>query len=53
MLCVGVADKRYTRPRRLTEEEANIPEQLVPIRLEFDVDPHYKMRDTFVWNVNG
>ncbi len=29
-----------------------MPEQLVPIRLEFDVDAH-KMRDTFVWNLNG
>jgi SWI/SNF-related matrix-associated actin-dependent regulator of chromatin subfamily B protein 1 len=28
------------------------PEQLVPIRLEFDVE-HHKMRDTFVWNLNG
>ena len=24
----------------------------MPIRLEFDVD-HHKMRDTFVWNLNG
>ncbi|KAF5337631.1 hypothetical protein D9757_014620 [Collybiopsis confluens] len=29
----------------------NRPEQLVPIRLEFDVD-HHKYRDTFVWNLN-
>lgn len=28
------------------------PELLVPIRLEFDVEPH-KMRDTFIWNLNG
>ncbi|OBZ66973.1 hypothetical protein A0H81_13301 [Grifola frondosa] len=32
-------------------EDANRPEQLVPIRLEFDVE-HHKMRDTFVWNLN-
>ena len=24
----------------------------MPIRLEFDVE-HHKMRDTFVWNLNG
>jgi len=40
------------RPRRLEKEDANRPERLVPIRLEFDVD-HYRMRDTFVWNLNG
>jgi SWI/SNF-related matrix-associated actin-dependent regulator of chromatin subfamily B protein 1 len=40
------------RPRRLEAEEANRSEQLVPIRLEFDVE-HHKMRDTFVWNLNG
>ncbi|OCH92769.1 SNF5-domain-containing protein [Obba rivulosa] len=38
-------------PRRLPPEEADRPEQLVPIRLEFDVE-HHKMRDTFVWNLN-
>lgn len=40
------------RPRKLEAEEAERPEQLVPIRLEFDVE-HHKMRDTFVWNLNG
>ncbi|RPD76210.1 SNF5-domain-containing protein [Lentinus tigrinus ALCF2SS1-7] len=38
-------------PRRLSDEDAQRPEQLVPIRLEFDVE-HHKMRDTFVWNLN-
>ncbi|TFK53091.1 SNF5-domain-containing protein [Heliocybe sulcata] len=38
-------------PRKIAEEDANRVEQLVPIRLEFDVD-HHKMRDTFVWNLN-
>ncbi|KAI0822438.1 hypothetical protein BC628DRAFT_1417718 [Trametes gibbosa] len=38
-------------PRRVPDEDANRPEQLVPIRLEFDVE-HHKMRDTFVWNLN-
>jgi SWI/SNF-related matrix-associated actin-dependent regulator of chromatin subfamily B protein 1 len=38
-------------PRRLQPKEANRPERLVPIRLEFDAD-HHKMRDTFVWNLN-
>ena len=40
------------RPRRISDEDAQRPEQLVPIRLEFDVE-HHKMRDTFVWNLNG
>ncbi|KAM5536841.1 hypothetical protein V8D89_009559 [Ganoderma adspersum] len=38
-------------PRRIPDEDAQRPEQLVPIRLEFDVE-HHKMRDTFVWNLN-
>lgn len=38
-------------PQRLNPEDVNKPEQLVPIRLEFDVE-HHKMRDTFVWNLN-
>jgi SWI/SNF-related matrix-associated actin-dependent regulator of chromatin subfamily B protein 1 len=41
-----------SRPRKLDPEDANRPEQLVPIRLEFDVE-HHKMRDSFVWNLNG
>ena len=40
------------RPRKLPPELADRPEQLVPIRLEFDVE-HHKMRETFVWNLNG
>lgn len=42
----------FVRPRRLSKEDASRAEQLVPIRLEFDVD-HNRMRDTFVWNLNG
>ncbi|PCH37509.1 SNF5-domain-containing protein [Wolfiporia cocos MD-104 SS10] len=41
----------FKPPRRLSLESAARPEQLVPIRLEFDVE-HHKMRDTFVWNLN-
>lgn len=40
------------RPRKLGEEEADKPEVLVPIRLEFEVE-HHKMRDSFIWNLNG
>jgi len=40
------------RPSHIRPDVANRPEQLVPIRLEFDVE-HHKMRDTFVWNLNG
>lgn len=38
-------------PRRLPPEQADVPERLVPIRIEFDVE-HHKMRDTFIWNLN-
>ncbi|KAI0926467.1 hypothetical protein AcV7_005399 [Taiwanofungus camphoratus] len=41
----------FKLPRKVAPEDANRPEQLVPIRLEFDVE-HHKMRDTFVWNLN-
>ncbi|KAF5392743.1 hypothetical protein D9757_000812 [Collybiopsis confluens] len=47
----GIKREGFKIPRRLNLEEANRPEQLVPIRLEFDVD-HHKYRDTFVWNLN-
>ncbi|KAJ4489990.1 hypothetical protein J3R30DRAFT_3653479 [Lentinula aciculospora] len=47
----GMKREGFKIPRRLGTEEANRPEQLVPIRLEFDVD-HHKYRDTFVWNLN-
>ncbi|KAJ3556979.1 hypothetical protein NP233_g11849 [Leucocoprinus birnbaumii] len=52
---VGVL--RWKRPREgfdakeIGVEEVDRPEQLVPIQLEFDVE-HYKMRDTFVLNLN-
>ncbi|KAJ7782721.1 hypothetical protein B0H16DRAFT_1709569 [Mycena metata] len=39
-------------PRKLDPEDANRPEELVPIRLEFDVE-HHKIRDTFVWDMNA
>ncbi|GLB39897.1 putative SNF5-domain-containing protein [Lyophyllum shimeji] len=47
----GVRREGLRLPRKLDEEDVNRPEQLVPIRLEFDVE-HHKMRDTFVWNLN-
>lgn len=43
----------FIRPRKIDAWRADLPEQLVPIRLEFDVEQHHKMRDTFVWNLNG
>ncbi|KAJ7792682.1 hypothetical protein B0H14DRAFT_3498997, partial [Mycena olivaceomarginata] len=42
---------RRSMPRKIDPEDANRSEQLVPIRLEFDVE-HHKMRDAFVWNLN-
>lgn len=47
----GVRREGLRLPRTLAPAEANRPEQLIPIRLEFDVE-HHKMRDTFVWNLN-
>ena len=41
-----------SRPRKIPLEDANRPELLVPIRLELDIE-HHKLRDTFVWNLNG
>jgi SWI/SNF-related matrix-associated actin-dependent regulator of chromatin subfamily B protein 1 len=46
------ADAATSRPSKIPKEEADKPEVLVPIRLEFDVE-HHKMRDTFTWNLNG
>ena len=40
------------RPTRVRKEDVDKPELLVPIRLELDVE-HHKLRDTFVWNMNG
>ena len=37
---------------RLKTADAERGEQLVPIRLEFDVE-HHRYRDTFIWNLNG
>ncbi|PFH53423.1 hypothetical protein AMATHDRAFT_1089 [Amanita thiersii Skay4041] len=47
----GVRREGLKLPQKLSPEEACKPEQLVPIRLEFDVE-HHKMRDTFIWNLN-
>ncbi|KAF8639180.1 hypothetical protein AX17_001667 [Amanita inopinata Kibby_2008] len=47
----GARREGFKLPQRLNPEDVNKPEQLVPIRLEFDVE-HHKMRDTFVWNLN-
>ena len=33
-------------------EAATLPEVLVPIRLDIDIDGQ-KLRDTFTWNKNG
>lgn len=41
-----------SRPRKIPLEDANRPELLVPVRLELDIE-HHKLRDTFVWNLNG
>jgi len=40
------------RPGKVDPEEAKREEVLVPIRLEFDVE-HHRMREAFVWNLNG
>jgi hypothetical protein len=48
----GVRREGVRVPRRLDKEIAERREVLVPVRLEFDVE-HQRMRDTFVWNLNG
>ena len=40
------------RPGKVDPEEAKREEILVPIRLEFEVE-HHRMREAFVWNLNG
>jgi len=40
------------RPGKVDPEEAKREEVLVPIRLEFEVE-HHRMREAFVWNLNG
>ena len=40
------------RPGKVDLEDAKREEILVPIRLEFDVE-HHRMREAFVWNLNG
>jgi len=40
------------RPGKVDPEEAKREELLVPIRLEFEVE-HHRMREAFVWNLNG
>ncbi|KAJ3993385.1 hypothetical protein F5050DRAFT_723799 [Lentinula boryana] len=47
----GIKREGFRIPRRLSIGETDRPEQLVLIRLEFDVD-HHKYRDTFVWNLS-
>lgn len=40
------------RPSKLRRAAEAKKEDLVPLRLEIDVE-HHKLRETFVWNVNG
>jgi hypothetical protein len=40
------------RPGKVDPDEAKREEVLVPIRLEFEVE-HHRMREAFVWNLNG
>lgn len=39
-------------PLQYSRQEVEAVEELVPIRLEIEFE-HYRLRDTFVWNVNG
>ncbi|EIN14518.1 SNF5-domain-containing protein [Punctularia strigosozonata HHB-11173 SS5] len=40
-------------PRKLAPGEADRVEVLVPIRLDLEVEGQHRLRDTFVWNLNG
>ncbi|ODQ81884.1 hypothetical protein BABINDRAFT_11959 [Babjeviella inositovora NRRL Y-12698] len=43
----------YHVSRARTLHQADAPEELVPIRLEFDVErDKFKLRDTFLWNIH-
>lgn len=43
--------KELVVSREQYEYMANVPELLVPVRLEFEMDK-YRLRDTFTWNLN-
>ena len=40
------------KPPQVVAEQAALPEVLVPIRLDMEID-NIKLRDTFTWNKNG
>lgn len=50
----GKVERRegFRLPRKIDPKRAEIPEELVPIRLELDVEQHQKLRETFVWNLH-
>ena len=52
-LCVCAVYNSYDdKNPSILYEAAMMPEVLVPVRLDIDIDGQ-KLRDTFVWNKNG
>ncbi|GJJ16102.1 hypothetical protein Clacol_010381 [Clathrus columnatus] len=47
----GIRSQNLKFPSRLRSDISDKKEDLIPIRLELDVE-HHKLRETFVWNVN-
>uniref|UniRef100_A0A060T6D0 ARAD1C18546p n=1 Tax=Blastobotrys adeninivorans TaxID=409370 RepID=A0A060T6D0_BLAAD len=48
--------KRLSKELVMTDDQedmvANAPEMLVPVRVEFDAENKFRLRDTFTWNLN-
>ncbi|KAF8504199.1 hypothetical protein BU17DRAFT_30164, partial [Hysterangium stoloniferum] len=47
----GIRWEGIKLPAKLQKDHEQRKEDLVPLRLEIDVD-HHKLRETFIWNVN-
>lgn len=44
--------KHYPRNELQIHHAANRPEVLIPIRLDLDIDPGRRLKDTFLWNLH-
>ena len=51
-VCVAIGYRFNDKDPHAYYEAAMLPEVLVPIRLDIDMDGQ-KLRDTFTWNKNG
>lgn len=51
-MCVYKVAHDLCSSLNMWERQASEEEELVPIRIELDVNGH-RLRDTFTWNMNG